>query len=485
MVNRTKQTTKDKSGLKDVPNTINQAKLNFTQKVQVETASSRARTAATDPGPKIAPKTTMTTTNNNEFASDADDTMDEVDASLNTALISPKFSDDVWDLQRLSYITVVTRARAPKTTKNELGFGTENFIKCDKDPDYLWAWRERFDKRFTDTPKQLSWEGAVLIRFQENDKNWQSLERNVHQVIDCSKIRSQTAQEKIEADVLRRLAIGPLNTTSEDARVEWAGKGNRSAEQAIRQHYNKPEPEEVDNYIVNLQDGIYDDIEDDVGGVHCERHHEIFEKEKKELEMVKKPEFGEETRPGAAYSHALPKKKRNGLSFAQVVEGINSTSKNDREKLSSRSGTEPKNALTTRGIKESKVKLLDSIQAKPKLRREGQLQLNEAIHDGSEEKRVYLSVEQCSKSGICTQNVDDKKHHITQKSTEILGIKTMPNSETSVPQKPSSRMEAGLSVVGFAKSTRKVQEGIPTIGVENAYGTLCPKPRTRHPCTSS
>ena len=201
--------------------------------------------------------------------------------------------------------------------------------------------------------------------------------------------------------------------------------------------------------------------------------------------MVKKPEFGGETRPGAAYSHALPKKKRNGLSFAQVVEGINSTSKNDREKLSSRSGTEPKNALTTRGIKDSKVKLLDSIQAKPKLRREGQLQLNEAIHDGSEEKRVYLSVEQCSKSGICTQNVDDKKHHITQKSTEILGIKTMPNSETSVPQKPSSRMEAGLSVVGFAKSTRKVKEGIPTIGVENAYGTLCPKPRTRHPCTSS
>jgi len=201
--------------------------------------------------------------------------------------------------------------------------------------------------------------------------------------------------------------------------------------------------------------------------------------------MVKKPEFGEETRPGAAYSHALPKKKRNGLSFAQVVEGINSTSKNDREKLSSRSGTEPKNALTTRGIKESKVKLLDSIQAKPKLRREGQLQLNGAIHDGSEEKREYLSVEQCSKSGICTQNVDDKKHHITQKSTEILGIKTMPNSETSVPPKPSSRMEAGLSVVGFAKSMTKVQEGIPTIGVENAYGTLCPKPRTRHPCTSS
>ena len=111
MVNRTKQTTKDKSGLKDVPNTINQAKLNFTQKVQVETASSRARTAATDPGPKIAPKTTMTTTNNNEFASDADDTMDEVDGSLYTALISPKFSDDVWDLQRLSYIAaVVTRA---------------------------------------------------------------------------------------------------------------------------------------------------------------------------------------------------------------------------------------------------------------------------------------------------------------------------------------------------------------------------------------
>ena len=46
-----------------------------------------------------------------------------------------------------------------------------------------------------------------------------------HQVVDCSKIRSQTAQEKIEADVLRRLAIGPLNTTSGDARVEWAGKG--------------------------------------------------------------------------------------------------------------------------------------------------------------------------------------------------------------------------------------------------------------------
>ena len=102
----------DKSGLKGVPNTINQAKLNFTQNVQVETASSRrARTAATDPGPKVAPKTTMTTTNNNEFASDADDTMDEVDGSLYTALISPKFSDDVWDLQRLSYIAaVVTRA---------------------------------------------------------------------------------------------------------------------------------------------------------------------------------------------------------------------------------------------------------------------------------------------------------------------------------------------------------------------------------------
>jgi hypothetical protein len=88
----------------------------------------------------------------------------------------------------------------------------------------------------------------------------------------------------------------------------------------------------------------------------------------KELEMVKKPELGEETRPGAAYSHTLPKKKRNGLSFAQVVEGINYTSKNGREKLSSRSGTEPKNEFTTRGIKESKVTLLDSIHAKTKLR---------------------------------------------------------------------------------------------------------------------
>ena len=53
MVNRTKQTTKDKSGLKGGPNTLNQAKLDFTQKVQVLPEQGQRQLIQT---PKLTPK---------------------------------------------------------------------------------------------------------------------------------------------------------------------------------------------------------------------------------------------------------------------------------------------------------------------------------------------------------------------------------------------------------------------------------------------
>ena len=182
----------NKPAAKKHPPSLRQSTLAGMQNARVQTATSRAKTASNDPGPKS-------------------DVLEEVEMDVD--LQSNHFNDDQWKLSYLNSICTIKTSRNPRNAKGVQFFGNVLFRSWMMAADWdSWPGCLRYGDKFGDGDDEtFSWEMAVSSCLTACMGDWSEFEKEINRVLERKDWKQKAGSESDE--LLRQLIFG---TTAQD-----------------------------------------------------------------------------------------------------------------------------------------------------------------------------------------------------------------------------------------------------------------------------
>jgi hypothetical protein len=177
----------NKLAAKKHPPSLRQSTLAGMQNARVQTATSRAKTAAKDPGPKS-------------------DVLEEVEMQLD--LHMHHFKDEQWTLNYLNALCTIKSSRNPRNAKGIQVFGNDLFYSWMMAVDWdAWPGCHRYGEKFGDgVDDTFSWEMAVADCLTTCKGDWSKMEKEMIRVLDRKDWKQKAGSDSDE--LFRQLIIG-------------------------------------------------------------------------------------------------------------------------------------------------------------------------------------------------------------------------------------------------------------------------------------